>query len=155
MTCITKVSGSGNRRRWPRNTAGTAAHALRHGRQAGDFDGIVGDVQLLKSVEMIDQNPIGKSSRSNPVTYIKAYDEIGETVADQPYAQHTGLGASAFVQHRGRPLRRVSGEGCVIKVSMQFMADVELVCEACGGKRFRDEILKSNTAASRFTTCWR
>ena len=112
------------------------------GVKPGDFDGIGGDVQLLRSVEMIDQNPIGKSSRSNPVTYIKAYDEIRKLFADQPYAQHTGLGASSFSFNiAGGRCEECQGEG-VIKVSMQFMADVELVCEACGGKRFRDEILE-------------
>mgnify|MGYP004715164123 CR=1 FL=1 len=112
------------------------------GVKPGDFDGIDGDVGLLKSVEMVDQNPIGKSSRSNPVTYIKAYDEIRKLYSDQPYAQHTGLGASAFSFNiAGGRCEECQGEG-VIKVSMQFMADVELVCEACGGKRFRDEVLE-------------
>ena len=73
---------------------------------------------------MIDQNPIGKSSRSNPVTYIKAYDEIRKLFADQPYAQHTGLGASSFSFNiAGGRCEECQGEG-VIKVSMQFMADV-------------------------------
>ena len=76
------------------------------------------------------------------MTYIKAYDEIRRLFADQPYAQHTGLGASAFSFNiAGGRCEECQGEG-VIKVSMQFMADVELVCEACGGKRFRDEILE-------------
>ena len=143
MTCITGVSGSGK----SSLAKGILYPALRRmlfdtGVKPGDFDGIVGDVQLLKSVEMIDQNPIGKSSRSNPVTYIKAYDEIRKLFADQPYAQHTGLGASSFSFNiAGGRCEECQGEG-VIKVSMQFMADVELVCEACGGKRFRDEILE-------------
>ena len=103
---------------------------------------MAGDVQLLKSVEMVDQNPIGKSSRSNPVTYIKAYDEIRKLYSDQPYAQHNGLGASAFSFNiAGGRCEECQGEG-VIKVSMQFMADVELICEACGGRRFRDEVLE-------------
>ena len=106
------------------------------------LDGIEGDVQLLKSVEMVDQNPIGKSTRSNPVTYIKAYDEIRKLFSDQPYAQHNGLGPAAFSFNvAGGRCEECQGEG-VIKVSMQFMADVELVCEACGGKRFRDEVLE-------------
>ena len=143
MTCITGVSGSGK----SSLAKGILYPALRRmlfdtGVKPGDFDGIDGDVQLLKSVEMIDQNPIGKSSRSNPVTYIKAYDEIRRLFADQPYAQHTGLGASSFSFNiAGGRCEECQGEG-VIKVSMQFMADVELVCEACGGKRFRDEILE-------------
>ena len=143
MTCITGVSGSGK----SSLAKGILYPALRRllfdtGLKPGDFDGIGGDVQLLRSVEMIDQNPIGKSSRSNPVTYIKAYDEIRKLFADQPYAQHTGLGASSFSFNiAGGRCEECQGEG-VIKVSMQFMADVELVCEACGGKRFRDEILE-------------
>ena len=143
MTCITGVSGSGK----SSLAKGILYPALRRllfdtGIKPGDFDGIGGDVQLLRSVEMIDQNPIGKSSRSNPVTYIKAYDEIRKLFADQPYAQHTGLGASSFSFNiAGGRCEECQGEG-VIKVSMQFMADVELVCEACGGKRFKDEILE-------------
>ena len=143
MTCITGVSGSGK----SSLAKGILYPALRRllfdtGVKPGDFDGIGGDVQLLRSVEIIDQNPIGKSSRSNPVTYIKAYDEIRKLFADQPYAQHTGLGASSFSFNiAGGRCEECQGEG-VIKVSMQFMADVELVCEACGGKRFRDEILE-------------
>ena len=143
MTCITGVSGSGK----SSLAKGILYPALRRllydtGVKPGDFDGLTGDVQLLKSVEMIDQNPIGKSSRSNPVTYIKAYDEIRKLFSDQPYAQHNGLGASAFSFNiAGGRCEECQGEG-MIKVSMQFMADVELVCEACGGRRFRDEVLE-------------
>ncbi|WP_418991283.1 excinuclease ABC subunit UvrA [Alistipes sp.] len=143
MTCITGVSGSGK----SSLAKGILYPALRRmlfdtGAKPGDFDGIEGDVKLLRSVEMVDQNPIGKSSRSNPVTYIKAYDEIRRLYADQPYAKHTGLGASSFSFNiAGGRCEECQGEG-VIKVSMQFMADVELVCEACGGKRFRDEVLE-------------
>ena len=143
MTCITGVSGSGK----SSLAKGILYPALRRllydtGVKPGDFDGLTGDVQLLKSVEMVDQNPIGKSSRSNPVTYIKAYDEIRKLYSDQPYAQHNGLSASAFSFNiAGGRCEECQGEG-VIKVSMQFMADVELVCEACGGRRFRDEVLE-------------
>ena len=143
MTCITGVSGSGK----SSLAKGILYPALRRllydtGVKPGDFDGLTGDVQLLKSVEMVDQNPIGKSSRSNPVTYIKAYDEIRKLFSDQPYAQHNGLGASAFSFNiAGGRCEECQGEG-MIKVSMQFMADVELVCEACGGRRFRDEVLE-------------
>ena len=143
ITCITGVSGSGK----SSLAKGILYPALRRllydtGVKPGDFDGLTGDVQLLKSVEMVDQNPIGKSSRSNPVTYIKAYDEIRKLFSDQPYAQHNGLGASAFSFNiAGGRCEECQGEG-MIKVSMQFMADVELVCEACGGRRFRDEVLE-------------
>ena len=143
MTCITGVSGSGK----SSLAKGILYPALRRmlfdtGVKPGDFDGIDGDVGLLRSVEMVDQNPIGKSSRSNPVTYIKAYDEIRKLFADQPYAQHTGLGASAFSFNiAGGRCEECQGEG-VIKVSMQFMADIELKCEACGGRRFKEEVLE-------------
>ena len=108
---------------------------------AEDSDRIDGDVQQLRSVELVDQNPIGKSSRSNPVTYIKAYDEIRRLYAEQPQAKHTGLTPSHFsFNMAGGRCEECQGEG-VIKVSMQFMADVEMVCESCGGKRFKQEIL--------------
>ena len=143
MTCITGVSGSGK----SSLAKGILYPALRRqlfdtGVKPGDFDSIAGDVRLLSSVEMIDQNPIGKSTRSNPVTYLKAYDEIRRLFADQPYAQHTGLNASHFSFNvAGGRCEECQGEG-VIKVGMQFMADVELVCDACGGRRFKDEILE-------------
>lgn len=143
MTCITGVSGSGK----SSLAKGILYPALRRmlfdtGVKPGDFDRIDGDVQLLKSVEMVDQNPIGKSSRSNPVTYIKAYDEIRKLFSEQPFAKHTGLTPSHFsFNMAGGRCEECQGEG-VIKVSMQFMADVELVCDACGGKRFKDEILE-------------
>ena len=143
MCCITGVSGSGK----SSLVKGILYPALRRrlfdtGLKPGDFDALEGDVAMLRSVEMIDQNPIGKSTRSNPVTYIKAYDEIRKLFADQPYARHTGLTPAHFSFNvAGGRCEECQGEG-VIKVSMQFMADVELVCEACGGKRFRDEILE-------------
>ena len=143
MTCITGVSGSGK----SSLAKGILYPALRRllfdtGTKPGDHDAIEGDIGMLRSVEMIDQNPIGKSTRSNPVTYIKAYDEIRRLFADQPYAQHTGLNPSHFSFNvAGGRCEECQGEG-VIKVGMQFMADVELVCEACGGRRFRDEILE-------------
>ncbi len=142
MTCITGVSGSGK----SSLAKGIIYPALRRllcesGDKPGDFDGLSGDTSLLRSVEMVDQNPIGKSTRSNPVTYLKAYDEIRHLFAEQPQAKHTGLTASSFSFNvAGGRCEECQGEG-IIKVSMQFMADVELVCEACGGKRFRDEIL--------------
>ena len=142
MTCITGVSGSGK----SSLAKGILYPALRRklfdtGVKPGDFDSLGGDVKLLGSVELVDQNPIGKSTRSNPVTYLKAYDEIRRLFAEQPYAQHTGLNASHFSFNiAGGRCEECQGEG-VIKVGMQFMADVELVCDACGGRRFKDEIL--------------
>jgi excinuclease ABC subunit A len=108
----------------------------------GDHDGIDVDSRQLQAVEMVSQSPIGKSTRSNPVTYIKAYDEIRKLFADQPYAKHNSIAATAFSFNMpGGRCEECEGEG-VIKVSMQFMADVELQCEACGGKRFKQEILE-------------
>ena len=143
MTCITGVSGSGK----SSIAKGILYPALRRelsdtGQKPGDFDALEGDVAIIGSVEIVDQNPIGKSSRSNPVTYLKAYDEIRKLYADQPQAVHTGLTAASFSFNVvGGRCEECQGEG-VIKVSMQFMADVELVCEACHGKRFKDEILE-------------
>ena len=143
MTCITGVSGSGK----SSLAKGILYPALRRllfdtGLKPGDFDAIEGDLSTLRSVEMVDQNPIGKSSRSNPVTYIKAYDEIRKLYADQPYAQRSGFNPSHFSFNiAGGRCEECQGEG-FIKVGMQFMADMELVCEACGGKRFKDEILE-------------
>ena len=143
MTCITGVSGSGK----SSLAKGILYPALRRqlfdtGLKPGDFDALEGDVAMLSSVEIVDQNPIGKSSRSNPVTYLKAYDEIRKLFADQPQAVHTGLSAASFSFNvAGGRCEECQGEG-TIKVSMQFMADVESVCEACHGKRFNDEILE-------------
>ena len=90
---------------------------------------------------MVDQNPIGKSSRSNPATYIKAYDEIRRLFADQPYAQKTNIQPSNFSFNMvGGRCEQCQGEG-TIKIGMQFMADVTLTCDACNGRRFKQEIL--------------
>jgi len=143
MTCITGVSGSGK----SSLIRGILYPALRRhladtGSKPGDFDRLEGDLSLLKAVEMVDQNPIGKSSRSNPATYIKAYDEIRKLFAEQPYARHSGITAAQFSFNvAGGRCEECQGEG-TIKVGMQFMADVTLVCEACGGRRFKDEILE-------------
>ena len=143
MTCVTGVSGSGK----SSLVRGVLFPALKRrldetGLKPGSFSSLEGDVGLLTGVEMIDQNPIGRSSRSNPVTYIKAYDEIRKLFADQLYAKHNGMPASFFSFNTpGGRCEECQGEG-VIHVEMQFMADVELVCEACGGKRFKDEVLE-------------
>ena len=143
MTCITGVSGSGK----SSLAKGILYPALRReladtGVKPGEFSALEGDIRMIGSVEMVDQNPIGKSSRSNPVTYLKAYDEIRKLFAEQPQAVHTGLTAASFSFNvAGGRCEECQGEG-VIKVSMQFMADVELVCEACHGKRFKDDVLE-------------
>ena len=143
MTCITGVSGSGK----SSLAKGILYPALRRllydtGVKPGDFDGLTGDVQLLKSVEMVDQNPIGKSSRSNPVTYIKAYDEIRKLWADQPLAKQMGYSAGYFsFNSEGGRCEECKGEG-TITVEMQFMADLVLECESCHGKRFKADTLE-------------
>ena len=108
----------------------------------GQFREINGDINTLTGVEMVDQNPIGKSSRSNPVTYLKAYDEIRKLFAEQQASVQNNFKASHFSFNvEGGRCEECQGEG-VIRVEMQFMADVELTCEACKGMRFRKEILE-------------
>ena len=143
MTCITGVSGSG-KSSLARDILYPALHRLLAdtGDHPGDFDGLSGDVSLLRGVELVDQNPIGKSSRSNPAIYIKAWDEIRKHFAEQPYAKHNNITASHFsFNSSGGRCEVCQGEG-VIKVGMQFMADITLTCEACGGKRFKEEVLE-------------
>ncbi len=143
MTCITGVSGSG-KSSLARSILYPALRRLLNdtGTAPGDHDAVEGDWRIVTSVEMVSQAPIGKSSRSNPVTYLKAYDEIRRLMADQPYARHSGLTAAHFSFNMpGGRCEECQGEG-VIKVGMQFMADVELTCDACGGKRFKPEILE-------------
>ncbi len=144
MSCITGVSGSGK----SSLVKGILYPALKRtlqesGNRPGAFDSLEGDINRLSSVEMIDQNPIGKSSRSNPVTYIKAYDEIRKLFASTQYSRHTGLTASSFsFNTAGGRCEECQGEG-VIKVGMQFMADVVLTCESCKGQRFKSEVLEA------------
>jgi len=107
----------------------------------GQHDSLEGDLKAIKQVEMVDQNPIGKSSRSNPVTYIKAYDDIRNLFAKQPASKLNGFEAKHFSFNvDGGRCDTCKGDGEVI-VEMQFLADVHLVCESCKGKRFKDEIL--------------
>ena len=108
----------------------------------GEFLKLDGDVDSLKHVELVDQNPIGKSSRSNPVTYIKAYDLIRDLFAQQPLARQMGFTAQFFSFNAadGGRCEECNGTG-VITVEMQFMADLQLQCEACHGKRFKKDIL--------------
>lgn len=108
----------------------------------GKYDSMEGDLHRLAGVELVDQNPIGKSSRSNPVTYIKAYDDIRKLFSEQPYARMNGYGHSHFSFNiEGGRCPECQGEG-VVKVEMQFMADVVLTCESCGGRRFKPDILE-------------
>jgi excinuclease ABC subunit A len=143
MTCVTGVSGSGKSSLVRAVLYPALKRAIDEtGLKPGSFASLEGDVKMLTGVEMIDQNPIGRSSRSNPVTYIKAYDEIRKLFADQPYAKHNAMPAAFFsFNTAGGRCEECQGEG-VIHVEMQFMADVELTCEACGGRRFKDDVLE-------------
>ena len=143
LTVVTGVSGSGKS-----SLVGDILYPAiyRHLNQIGSKPGIYrelrGDLGKIASIEYIDQNPIGKSTRSNPVTYLKVYDDIRKLFADQPYARMNGYGHSHFSFNiDGGRCPECLGEG-VIHIPMQFMADVEMVCEACGGKRFQSDILE-------------
>ena len=110
--------------------------------KTGQHDQIRGDLNLITSVEFVDQNPIGKSSRSNPVTYLKVYDEIRKLYSELQSSKFNGFKPSHFSFNiEGGRCEECQGEG-EITVEMQFMADVHLVCESCKGKRFRDEVLE-------------
>lgn len=108
----------------------------------GKFDRLEGDLKKVTQLEFIDQNPIGKSSRSNPVTYVKAYDQIRQLYADQPLAKQRGYKPAYFSFNvDGGRCENCQGEG-EVTVEMQFMADIHLTCEVCKGKRFKQEILE-------------
>jgi excinuclease ABC subunit A len=142
MTVVTGVSGSG-KSTLVNKTLYTAINKRINGsgERTGRFGTLTGDLHRIKQIELIDQNPIGKSSRSNPVTYIKAWDEVRKLMADLPLSEMNGYKASHFSFNvDGGRCDECQGEG-VIKVEMQFMADVYLTCEHCHGTRFREEIL--------------
>jgi len=110
--------------------------------KVGAHKAITGDVDAISQIELIDQNPIGKSSRSNPVTYIKAYDEIRDVFARQPLSKMRGFQAKHFSFNvDGGRCDTCKGEGEQV-VEMQFLADVHLTCEVCDGKRFKEEVLE-------------
>ncbi len=142
MTAVTGVSGSGK----SSLVKGILYPALkRHldevADQPGEYISLEGDWQRVKHVEMVDQNPIGKSSRSNPATYVKAYDAIRQLYAEQPLSKQMGFTPQYFSFNAdGGRCEECKGTG-VITVEMQFMADLELTCEACHGKRFKKDIL--------------
>lgn len=142
MTAVTGVSGSGK----SSLVKGILYPALkRHldevADQPGEYISLEGDWQCVKHVEMVDQNPIGKSSRSNPATYVKAYDAIRQLYAEQPLSKQMGFTPQYFSFNAdGGRCEECKGTG-VITVEMQFMADLELTCEACHGKRFKKDIL--------------
>lgn len=110
--------------------------------KVGMYKAITGDIENIAQIELVDQNPIGKSSRSNPVTYIKAYDEIRDLFARQPLSKMRGFQPKHFSFNvDGGRCDTCKGEGEQI-VEMQFLADVHLTCESCGGKRFKEEVLE-------------
>lgn len=141
MTVVTGVSGSGK----STLVSSILYPALKkmfggHGEKTGKFNRISGDYNTLRDVEFIDQNPIGRSSRSNPVTYIKAYDEIRNLWAQSSLAKARGYSPGYFSFNiDGGRCPECEGEGKV-KIEMQFMADITLLCETCSGTRFREEI---------------
>ncbi|GET29582.1 excinuclease ABC subunit UvrA [Prolixibacter sp. SD074] len=143
MTVVTGVSGSG-KSSLVKNILYPALvkYYGGYGERTGAHQKVDGDMHLLTGIEFVDQNPIGKSSRSNPVTYLKAYDEIRKLFADQQASKINGFKASHFSFNvDGGRCEECQGEG-VIKVEMQFMADISLTCESCGGKRFKQDILE-------------
>lgn len=142
MNVITGVSGSGK----SSLVKGILYPALkRHldevAELPGEYIALEGDWKEIRHVEMVDQNPIGKSTRSNPATYVKAYDAIRQLYAEQPLAKQMGFSAQYFSFNAdGGRCEECQGAG-VITVEMQFMADLTLTCEACHGQRFKREIL--------------
>ncbi|HWK98858.1 MAG TPA: excinuclease ABC subunit UvrA [Parapedobacter sp.] len=143
FTVVTGVSGSGKTSLVKRILYPALQKALGNysGEQTGLYDGIDGDIQQIEQVELVDQNPIGRSSRSNPVTYVKAWDEIRALYSAQPAAKAAGLKPAAFSFNvEGGRCDVCQGEG-EVKIEMQFMADIVLPCEACGGKRFKTHVL--------------
>jgi excinuclease ABC subunit A len=143
MTVVTGVSGSGK----STLVRDIFYHALKREvseakERPGEFASISGDIKRIREVEFVDQNPIGKSTRSNPAIYIKAYEEIRKLWADQPLAKQMGYTAGNFsFNSEGGRCEECKGEGTVT-VEMQFMADLVLECESCHGKRFKPEILE-------------
>ena len=143
LTVITGVSGSGKSTLVKKLLYPIILKELGgYGEKAGQYSSMEGKFQSLKHVEYVDQNPIGRSSRSNPVTYIKAYDDIRNLFANQKLSKLRGYQAKHFSFNvDGGRCEKCKGEG-EITVEMQFMADVHLECETCNGKRFKKEVLE-------------
>ena len=142
MTCVTGVSGSG-KSSLVRDILylGMKRNLDQAADRPGEFAALKGDVQEVRSIEFVDQNPIGKSTRSNPVTYIKAWDEIRKLMANLPLSKQMGYTAGFFSFNTdGGRCEECKGEGTVT-VEMQFMADLVLECESCHGQRFKKDIL--------------
>lgn len=143
LTVVTGVSGSGKTSLVKRILQPAIQKAIGNysGEQTGVYDSLEGDFEQIEQVEMVDQNPIGRSSRSNPVTYVKAWDEIRNLLASQPAAKAAGLKPSAFSFNvEGGRCDVCQGEG-EVKVEMQFMADIFLPCESCDSRRFKQHVL--------------
>ena len=142
LTVVTGVSGSGKSSLIRKILYPALAKQLGgYGEKTGDHLRLQGDLSLITAVEFVDQNPIGKSSRSNPVTYLKTYDDIRKLFADQQASKINGFTASHFSFNiDGGRCEECQGEG-EIKVEMQFMADIHLTCESCNGKRFKPDVL--------------
>ena len=142
LTVITGVSGSGKSSLVKRILVpALTKYYGGFGEKTGDHTNLTGDLNLVTAIEFVDQNPIGKSSRSNPVTYLKVYDEIRKLYAEQPASKINGFTPSHFSFNiDGGRCETCQGEG-EIKVEMQFMADLLLTCESCGGKRFKTDVL--------------
>lgn len=143
LTVITGVSGSGKSTLMKEILAPALQRELGiYGNRIGEFDALEGSVSKIQNLELIDQNPIGKSSRSNPVTYVKAYDEIRNLFAKQKASKLMGFQPKHFSFNvDGGRCDTCKGEG-TITIEMQFMADVELECDTCHGARFKKEILE-------------
>jgi len=143
FTVVSGVSGSGKTSLVKRILYPALQKSIGNysGEQTGVYDSIEGDIAQVEQIEMVDQNPIGRSSRSNPVTYVKAWDEIRALYANQAASKAAGLkpAAISFNVEGGR-CDVCQGEG-EVKIEMQFMADIVLPCEACGGKRFKQFVL--------------
>ena len=143
LTVVTGVSGSGKSSLVGDILYPAMFRYLNHtGSAPGTFRGLSGNLDRISQVEYVDQNPIGKSSRSNAVTYLKIYDDIRKLLSEQQFAKLNGFTPSYFSFNMdGGRCPECQGEGFV-KIGMQFMADVRMVCESCGGKRFKPEILE-------------
>lgn len=143
MTCVTGVSGSGKSSLVRDILFNAVKRSLDvAGDRPGEFASLQGDVKAVHAIEFVDQNPIGKSSRSNPVTYVKAWDEIRKLFAQQALSRQMGFTAAYFSFNAdGGRCEECNGEGTVT-VEMQFMADLVLECESCHGKRFKQEVLE-------------
>lgn len=143
FTVVSGVSGSGKTSLIKKILYPALQKAIGNyaGEQTGAYDGIFGNYELVSQVEMVDQNPIGRSSRSNPVTYVKAWDDVRALFSALPAAKASGLKPAAFSFNvEGGRCDVCQGEG-EVKIEMQFMADIYLPCETCGGRRFKQQVL--------------